>query len=219
MNAVTKSEKLQLIEALLTEFPHKGKLYLRGHQSKPVLDEENLQVIAKQFCMWLGLKPSNLSVRFAHLPGAVYRYSVHDYAHVVTIDECLAPKPLLCAALVARGCSEYYLRRRRYSPLESEHAHNELIDLTTVHLGFGITTLNGTPRSSRHSSRFHDTVRWIFTGRPLFSASRYYHTGEYAELVHDFVKKHAIPPQLFILHIRPEVTPYLPDGLRPPITI
>ena len=113
----------------------------------------DIEAMCHLLCDWLGIKRTTATAGFSDELGTVSStYTLKAKKPHILVDGNLAEAPIVCAALVAHQLVHYYLHQVCRLMLTDEQQNEELADLATIWLGFGVLIMNGTAKVA-HTKR------------------------------------------------------------------
>jgi hypothetical protein len=182
---VTTPSKVAFIRDLFKgHFAHQDQLMqpLSDWYNRPLTDDE-LEGVVKQLCQWAGVKPRQLDVKYQAGLDASGNYYEDDDGHHIVVSTDYSRKSYEIVAILAHETTHYILESRKHLKTDDQPLKEELIDLATIYLGFGVLVANGLNRHENWTQRLWNAV-WPFSSS-LYLGS--YSPSEYARQLGHYV--------------------------------
>lgn len=146
---LTRAEKIASIRRYTTTINHRDALFLPDEEIYSTkLDRQSAEVIAKKICLWLGVKPYNVSFCIGEPTG----YRKKNGHHTISAPQ--TDNSFLFAADITRACLEYYFQRQK------QEVDKEYIELASIELGLGIVFMN--TLTTRKKSELYYLKSWQY---------------------------------------------------------
>lgn len=146
---VTDAERTTKLHELLgSRFSNHGQLFLPTFPVYESLNtDEGLQQLAKDFCRWLGYKPSQLTV--AYRPVTNGRNAVVDAASIIVNSE-FRDHPLVTAGILSLAVLQFVIEHHHYIP------DDRFIEVASIESGLGLWVINAfQPKRTKREKLYH----------------------------------------------------------------